>query len=406
MKKVELLSLSAVTAALIMTGCSSDDNNKGGAIPPSEISGVVEMNATSAKNAIYALTNGGASMTARRAARQALAAKLAPALASGSDNASYTYDCDISGSYSYTYASSYTGEPWNSGNGESWSNDYAYSYNYNNCVDNYSTTITIDGVNEPVTQRTYNGTYAYTGHSEYNADTNMSKDAYSGSDNYTDARENNETLTSRVYTYNTTYSSTGESEGEGWTGSADATYKYTWKQNGEYSRLDTNSTGSIRDGYKYVYGNQSGTDEGVQDYSSGTYTENGFYTRYDVNASGELEFDYGYNFDHFTMTYSEAGNESNNTVSGGYGDECLGGTVTFATAPVVQENQADYFDGDGLTGSNVLPYAGGVTMTGTSTASVAFTSDDTNHTSALLSVDGSDENLTRWSDLAVQNCVN
>lgn len=402
MKKVELLGLSAVTAALIMTGCSSDDD-KSGATAPSEISGVVEMNATSAKNAIYALTDGGASMTARRAARQALAAKLAPAQASGSDNASYTYDCDISGSYSYTYASNYTG---NYGSGESWSNDYAYSYKYNNCVDNYSSTITIDGVAEPVTQRSYNGTYSYTGHNEYNADTNMSKDSYSSSDNYTQSYEHNETSTSRLYTYNTTYSSTGESEGEGWSGSADATFKYTWSDNGEYSRLDTNSTGSLRYGYKYIYGNQTGSEEGVQDYSHGTYTENGFYANYDINDSGEFEFDYGYNYDHFTMTYSEAGNESNNTVSGGYGDECLGGTVTFATAPVVQENQADYFDGDDSTGGNVLPYAGGVTMTGTSTASVAFTSDDTNHTSALLSVGGSDENLTRWSDLAVQNCVN
>ena len=413
MKNLELLGLSVVAAALIMTtGCSSSDDSSSpasGPSAPSEIGAAMDMNGTSAKNAIYAIKDGNASPAARRAARRAASAKRKAAHRvsgiNGSGSGSYTYDCDISGSYTYSYSEKNVGDTYNS-DGTSWSDDYTESDNFNNCMDENSNNVN----GEPTNIEVRNGTLSYTYHDEYNADSNKSTELYSETKNYTRSYENNETnnSTSKVYTYNRSLI-----ENSYWDGvwnqdrvSAEATWNDTGSENGEYSKVDTNSTGSRISGYKEVYGNLSASEEGVQDDSHGKYTANGFYAQYDINASGEWELNEGQNYNNFSMKYSDAGNENNISISGGYGDECLGGTVTFNTNPGIQENQDDYLDGDGSTGDNVLPHAGAITMTGTSTASVAFTSDDTNHTSALLNVDGADTNVTRWSELSVRHCVN
>ena len=168
----------------------------------------------------------------------------------------------------------------------------------------------------------------------------------------------------------------------------------------------TDAAGKVSSSYKNVYGNQTGSEEGVQDDSKGTYRENGFYARYnDYNkTSDEWQFDNGYSYTNFVATWSNTGDESEFTVNGQASSECLGGNVAFKTTTLVQENQMDYFDGDNNNGSDVLPYAGGISMTGTGTATVAFSSDDTNHTSALLSASGTEETLTHWSELAIGDC--
>ena len=413
MKNMELLGLSVVAAALIMTtGCSSSDDSSSpasGPSAPAELSSPMEMNGTSAKNAMYGLKNNASPAAARRAASKAeFAALAASRVASGGDSGTDTYNCGVSGTYTYSYSSSYTGNP-GSTDGSSWSDDYSQTYTANNCVDNYSSSIS-NG--EPVNLQTDNGTGGYSYHNEYNADTNISKHSYSSSDNYTTVYENNETgmeSVSRTRTNTRTRSNYSEQKGQGWTGSAEATWKSNWTRSGERSSVDVNSTGSKFYGYKKVWGNQSGSEEGVQDDSNGKFTQNGFYAYYDMNDSGEWNYVRGSNYVNFVTVYSDAGNESNITLNGGYGDDCLGGTVNFTTSTLIQENTVDYQSTDATaTGDEILPYTGKLTMSGTSTATVTFKHDESNNTSATLNVNDSDEtpDPVRWNQLAVQNCVN
>lgn len=401
MKKVELLSLSVVTAALIMTGCSDDDSSKG-ASAPSEATTPIEINSTTAQNVAALLRNAGGGPMAPAKSEQlaSIKTRVAALKASGSDSGTDTYDCDISGTWTSAYSSTWTESP-----DGSWNSTYTGTDSYKNCVDNYSGT---NDVGDDLNMRVQNGTYKWSNTGEYNSDTNRSKDSWSATNNMVDSRENNETSASRVYTSSDSYSATEEADGE-YIYASNVTRSYSYNVNGEYKRVDTNTSGDVVYGYRYEYGNMTQTQEEIMDYDlmeyvQSTISANGFYSDYDTNSTGEYLADSAY-FKNFVMSWSSDGaNEGNMTVSGTVGESCLGGSVTLATAPVIQENQVDYFDGSDATGSNVLPYAGTLSMTGSATATLSFDADDTNHTTATVSIGDNNDTYTGWNTLAVGAC--
>ncbi len=399
MKKIELLGLSAVTAALIMTGCSSDSDNKS-SIPsaPAEATTPLEINTTTVQNVMALLQNGGGGPMSSQLAK--IQAKVAALKASGNENSTDSYNCDISGTWTSTYTASWSDSP-----DGSWSSTYAYTDTYNNCIDNYSGT---NDVGDELNMRVQSGTYSWVNTGEYNSDTNRSKDSWSGTSNIVTSYENNETSASKVYTSADSYSGSREADGD-YVYASNVSYSSSSFISGEYKRVDTNTTGDTVYGYRYVYGNYKTSNEETMDYNIGEYvhsklTADGHYTNYDTNSSGEY-LDYSHYFKNFVMeSTSDGANENNMSANGTIGDTCLGGSVTLSTAPVIQENQIDYLDGSEATGLNVLPYAGGASMTGSTTAAISFAADDTNHTSATVTIGETNTTYVRWSDLAVGDC--
>ena len=135
------------------------------------------------------------------------------------------------------------------------------------------------------------------------------------------------------------------------------------------------------------------------------YMANGFWAYYDTNASGVESlngFDY---YNDFKLEADMSGSEENLSISGTMGTTCLGGTMTFATNPVVQQNQDDYFDGDDSHGSNVLPYTGVFSVSGGGhSATVTFEHNASNYTTATIAAPDGNATYDRWSDLAVGAC--
>ena len=408
MRRPETVVLSSAAAVLIMmVGCSDDGSTTSPSGPaiPSEISAALEMNATSARNAIYAIKAGGAAPAVRRAPPSAAAqTDLLMRVANGTDSSTSTYSCDISGSHTHIYSYGFSGVP-RAGTGESWSEEEKNIDIYDNCIDIQSSSILIAGVAETVNIRRRNGRKERSYQDAYNADTNITTHITFESNDYTTIDENNQTLTSRTYTSTHTRRFSSKEDGETWTGTASAAWSTTTSDDGEIVTLDTNSSGILRQGNRLLYGALTIEQEGRQDYSWGRSSRNGFFARYDINSSGDLQLSSTYRFVSFVSEFSSSAQEYNLSVNGSYGDECLGGTVAFKTAALIEEDSVRYLDGDGNTGSNVLPYTGKLTMSGSSTATVTFTADATDHTSALLSVDNNDINVTRWSDLSVRSCV-
>ena len=403
MKKVELLGLSVV-AALVMTGCNSDDDAVAatGAEAPAELTAPIDINYTSIKNAMYVAT----SMANSKLPVPMLA--VVADTGSGKENTSDTYDCDISGTYTDTYTYSWSGvdgAQHSDGNGLDWTWTENYTTKYNNCVDTYSSTqwpLYLD-----MATRTRNGSDSWEMTNSYDVDTNTSKQKMVTSDNYTDAREDNESEASVVYTYDKARTRTRVWEGDVYADAeiTGASYSYTDFKNGFEMREDTNTTGSIVYGDKTVKGNYSETKEGVWD-ETATYAANGFTTSYDINASGEMELDGGKSFKKFAITTTANGaDEDNITISGTIGNSCLGGSVDFGTAPVVQSDEVNYFSDLIDPTVDVLPHAGAFSV---GTASVAFSVYDTNKTQAVITGVEADANETvlNWTDLAIQNCVN
>ncbi len=406
MKKIELLGLSAVTAVLIMTGCSSDDNN-GGAVAPAEITAAVDLNSSTLKTAIYML---------RSISNNKLPApQLATATTTtggGHENNSYTYDCDVSGSYTETYTYSWDGvQDADHGDelGMSWSWTETETTTYNNCLDEYAYTNNYSG--DLMTHRLRTGSYSLEKTNSYDLDTNTSKQTNVWSDNYSYAYENNESEATMIYIYNQNRTRTSVWAGESYRDTyylADgASYNYQDVRNGLDSRVDTNSTGSIIYGYKTEKGNYNEVQEGVKSVSD-KYTVNGFSSSYDMNTSGEWVLSGGKSFSNFVITSTANGtDEDNMTVSGKMGSACIGGSVTFATAPVLQQDQVNYFNTYSTNNNYTLPHAGAMTVSGTGSATVTFDSNESNYTSAIISgIDDVNETVGSWYDLAVQTCVN
>ena len=407
MKNMELLGLSVVAAALIMTtGCSSSDDSSSpasGPSAPSEITTPVELNSSSVRNAMALLTSTRFSSSPERSA--AFEAKFGSSANTGSKSGTDTYDCEITGTQTDTWSKSWSNSSYSSwGNGDestSWKSEGSGTTTYNNCT-SYSNGTTHDGNSTNI--RIRNGSSSYNYVNSFDADTNRSLESNSNSDNYTTSYEDNESAVGYKYTYAQTYSYRSEWSGNDYEWNTHTgVIKDSRNVNGTRQREDLNDTGDVYYGYREV----SGDLQLASEYENGVYetsTANGFDTRYDTNTSGEF-LTYGSSYSNFKFNLTENGDESNITVSGTLGSTCLGGSVTYATNPVVQENQIDYFAGDGVTnGNSVLPYTGVLTLTGAGSSTITFSHDDANNTSAVISASDGDLTVDTWNDLAIGTC--
>lgn len=385
MTKINLISVSVVTAALLISGCNDSDSSSasssGGSADIAALKQPIVMDDAGVKAALGLLENAftqfsGNTKLAKRSekvlesigARQEAQAEGIP------------IDCGISGTYENT--SNYTSSQDENG---SYSSD-EWGTIWDNCVEASSNTVGA----EPTNLHVRNGTRSYYYTSEYNNIDDTSKYTNGGADNYTESYESNETLTSRTDTYNSTGDFTNE---QGIT-----TSKFTRLQNGTSKSVDVNSTGDTFDGWEDVYENYSEVDESLNDGSAGTYTLNGAYS-YAEGTDPVHEAEY---YDNFVVEWTRMYAEKTLIINGTIGHLCLGGSVSVETTTTMLENQSDYFNGTGSTGSEVLPYAGNASLTGEDSvaATVAFETDEGNNTSAKLTVGtGEPTTHTSWSDL-------
>ena len=401
MKYVSLVGISVAAAALIMSGCGSSSSS--GPSAPSEIKTATTIDLATVGSALSMLYNGGITAagapaskvkTAAADIKAAIQAKVAAGGDSGQSSYSYTYECGISGTYTYSQEQTYD-YPADGG----WTETYVYSYKYDHCIDNTSTTVN----GEPVNRSFDNGLYSYSYSGTYNVDNNMTKENWKWSDNRSWGYDNNETSTSRTYTAKNTGQQTWEADGEYYDATGVPEWSSTWDYSGSYKRVDVNSSGDVNGGYRNVF-NETWTDSGAQDNSHYKTMVNGFYTEYDTDSSGVESLTWNEYYKDFVFESYMSGSEENITVNGTYGTTCLGGTVKFKTNPVVQSNQDDYFDGDGSHGSNVLPYAGTVTVSGDGSATVGFDANASMYSTVTITAPDATATYSRWSDIPVGSC--
>ena len=400
MKKIDLLGLSVVTAALIMTGCSSDSDDAAtsGPTAPTDVTAKIDVNLTTTQNAIALVTNGiGLFSNAKIAAMKAdVKAKALALKDSGGNGGSWSFDCQVSGTRANSWESTWSNNP-----DGSWSNTYSETYTAKNCEDNASTTVNGEAVN----LYKENGTRTYTNSDEYDAGGDLTTSSYSSADNFTHSCEHNETLTSRTYKTTVSLSNSFSVDGIVPLLSADApAFSQSTQIVGTSGDVDVNSTGSTIAGWEDAY-NISMSQEGLQD---GTYDKdsaNGFAANYDINATGDKVLFYSDSYSNYVEEHtSDGANESNTTISGTRGNTCLGGSATFATTLIIQENQVDYLDGNDNPGNNVLPYSGVVTLSAVGTATLTF-DNNTTHSDANLTAGDESAVYTRWLALSVGTCA-
>ena len=402
MKKMDLLGLSVVAAALILTGCSSDSDDTtptaSGPTAPAAVTTPVEMNQSNVQNSVALLdsTMNNMSVNAKIAAKHAsVEAKMttvkATVMAEGP--VSNEYNCSVSGKYTETYEYVYL-PPDGSG---SWSDTYTDTVVYDNCVDN--TSMMVDGVTLNLVTNTGSWSWGYS--YGYNGDTNLSYDSNSYTDTYQNVYDTNLTegdMTSRTYSYNSTGSWNSSADGEGMMTSVEApAYYNSSSDKGTDSMTDTNSSGHEINGYRDDF-DETYSFAMAQDNSHGEMNGDGFYAYYESNATGETLV-YSEYLDNFTMTFADQGNESNSTIDGTIGDTCLGGSTTFATVVTVQENQADYWSDANMSGPDVLPHDGNLTLTGSTSATLGFWTYDQNRTQARVEAPDQNKTYKNWTEL-------
>ncbi|WP_345969441.1 hypothetical protein WCX72_08830 [Sulfurimonas sp. HSL1-6] len=400
MKRVSVIGISVATAALIIGGCGSSSS---GPSAPSEIKAATSIDLATVESALSMLYNGGITAASAPAStmkaavadiKTAIQAKVAAGSGSGENSYSYTYDCQISGTRTNSYESSYD-YPAEGG----WTETYKYTYRYDHCIDNSSATIN----GEPANRYFENGTYSYTNSATYSIDSNMSKETWSWSDNRSYGYDNNETTTSRTYTRKNNGKETWEADGDYFDATGVPAWSDTWHYSGSDKRVDINSSGKVSGGERNVY-NETWTDSGAQDNSHYKTMADGFYSHYETDANGVESLTGGEYYNNFVMEVYANGSEENITISGTYGTTCLGGSVTFKTDPVVQSNQDDYFDGDGLHGNNVLPYAGTVTVSGSGSATVGFDANASMYSTVTIVAPDGNATYSRWDDIPAGTC--
>ncbi|WP_345984767.1 hypothetical protein WCX49_09040 [Sulfurimonas sp. HSL-1656] len=397
MKYVGLVGISVAAAALIMSGCGSSSSS--GPSAPSELKTKATVDLSTVENALALLGSG--SITAASPASAAVAkvktainVKAAAAAGSGQDSYSYTYDCGISGTYSYSWETTY--EYLDNGG---WTETYKGKYSANHCIDNYSTTIN----GEPTNRRFENGGGSYSHIATYSSDANMSKETWAWSDNHSYGYDNNETTTSRTYTYVSSGKETWEADGDYFDAAGVPAWSDTWQYVGTNKRVDVDSNGDVIDGWRDVF-NEKWTEMGAQDGSHHKTMVDGFYSYYETNASGVESMTGGAYYNDFVVETYTSGSEDNITISGTYGTSCLGGAVTFSTNTVVQSNQDDYFDGGGAHGSDVLPYAGSVSVSAGGSAMVDFDANASMYSTVTISATDGNATYSSWSDIPVGTC--
>jgi len=404
MKKISLIGVSAVTAALLVSGCGSSSSSSGsGAVAGDDVIKsiqepiIIDENTTKITLGLLEeeFLNFGGGIPRK-------VAKLKANFKAMVEEANFALegpeDCSVSGTREYT-------------NRVIADEEYLYSeedsWTYDNCVDSGSYG-TVDGV--PLNLSTQNGTQTYTYSYGYDVDSNTSRDSYSGADNYTQTYENNETaVVSRTYTYQSTSEYKTESTGEEpyWnidpeTAGEGAFVRRTWMEDGTRMSEDINASGETVSSWKDVAENFSAEEYELVDGSAGSRTINGGMVYYQDGVSNGGSY-----FDNYTVEWTRMNNEKTMNINGTAGSTCLDGSVSVQTTAIMKENQVDYFDGEGSDGSDVLPYTGSVTLTGadSTTANVVFDTNDINETSATVTI-GSDANQTYyyWSALADDSC--
>ena len=394
MKKIELLGLSLITAALVMTtGCSDDDDDKKASGPsaPSEISTPVELNASVARNALALVFEDGSISPApmREPDRDGPDEN-------SSESSTRVIDCDISGTMTITRSSVFT-----STREVDWSGVITESKQYDNCMDN----------DDEYDTRTRNGMESTTQEKSYTeeTDTNMRRE-YIYRD-YSDFHEDNNTHRSDK----TTYTAYTKEKIETYQDSIERSTTYRL-EDGERKAIERDAEGTILNGEREYYGTINMTRERINDISEDV-TVNGFFAMYDVNATGgEKIIEGGYYSDYRVHWYEpDTGNGSDSheeaiTVDGTIGNLCLGGSITISTAPVVHSNQYDYFDKDGnapgsAKSSTVLPYSGQQHISGANSATVTYDFNSTKNTSATVTIGSESKVYGTWSEfLADNNC--
>jgi hypothetical protein len=378
MKKMSVIGMSVATAALLMSGCGSSSSSSGTAGDDviNSLKKPMEMTDQNVTNVLAFLEDqfsqfGGLNTKVAALKANAKAVQDANfALVEGEPT-----PCEISGTMTYTSSDTVD----ENGYRDEW------SYVYDNCVETNSRN-TIDDI--PLNRRTRNGTetdwYAYSN------DGNISTDTYGGADNYTDIFDNNETA---VVSSTNTYQNTAEWSYE----RTETSYRNTFVEDGVYSREDINASGEIVYSEKGVAENFNAENYEFDEGRAGSLTADGGMTYYENGVAVE-----GVYFNNLVLDWTRMSNEKTVILNGTAGSLCLGGSVSMETTTAMKENQVDYVDGDNVNGPDVLPYAGDISLTGADsvTATVGFDTNDTNHTSATVTI-GTNEptTYTRWSDM-------
>lgn len=387
MKTINVIGMSVVAAGLLMTGCgSSSSSSSSTSTSTSGISGDVAINSVkqptemtdgNVTNVLNFLRQqfqqfggGPAKIAALKANFKAVPdANFAVAAAE-------PQPCEISGTV--TYIENYTDDA--NGFTDEWSTVW------DNCVETDSWPSSIDGIELNI--RTSNGTRSSM--YSYSNDGNRSIDHFSGADNYTQVYENNETQTvSRTYTRQMSIEGTYE-----WN---DTYRSMMMRQDGMEMQVDVNSSGDTIPVYKNVAENFIIEEYELVDGSEGFMSADGGMSYYWQGTAEDAIY-----FGNFMYEWSRVNQEKMVLINGTAGSLCLGGSVSATTTTAMKENQVDYFDGSGNTGSNVLPYDGNISLTGADsvTATVGFDTNDTNHTSATVTIgDAEPTTYTSWSDM-------
>lgn len=379
MKPTYLLGLSVAAAAILFSGCGSSDDavaNPAAITAPDEVKQAIDLNQSTIQNimAYIRYSAGSAAIPAPQKAPQP----------DSNVTGTYTYDCGLAGTSTSTYVNTYLNE-----DDGSWTSKYDYTDTYDNCT--YSTTYSPGSFT--ANRRTLNGTQHYYYGTHYDNATGVTHYFNGGNDNYTNVYDNNETdlgLTSYTYANTLTGNHIYYPDGSGRTDERD----------GERSNLDINATGDIVGGSRYTYDRY--TIVLSQTSSSEEFTANGSFTRTNYNPDGTSYLNTADYYEKFAFS-SAGATQQNITISGKVGTLCLGGSVSFATDQIVREDQVNYLDENNVSGSNVLPYSGTVTLTGTSQATVIFDNNVT-HTNAVVHIGDTNATYGGWSTLATGPC--
>ncbi|WP_345987227.1 hypothetical protein WCX18_08795 [Sulfurimonas sp. HSL1-2] len=379
-----------------MGGCGSSSSSSLKA--PADIKAAIDINTSTAQNAIALVRSGvnifsatesklatTALMTKVKETKATLAAKLKDTTETGSETS--TQDCDISGSTTLTSSHTYTQKD-NGG----WSYTETMAYSFNHCING-----------TPQSRQSINGKIMESMTYGYNADANLSEESYSVDYDYVVLYDSNETEASHSETWNAVVERTWNADGDYVTSATAPGEEQMLKAKGYLKMVDVNSSGEVESGFRQEIDITAG-DMRLYDDTYWKEYANGFNSFYETSGGVE-EFANGIYFKNFKIeTHSDGADEENTTVSGTVGSSCLGGSVAFSTAPVMQSNQQTYFDEFDNHGGNVLPYAGMVTMKGNGTATVAFESNASNYTSATLVAPDGTSTYGSWGSLATGLC--
>lgn len=426
MKASVVVSLSAVTAALVISGCSSSsDSTTGDSSLPVWTSGKADVNVTSAAAGINELRQasevwasplgntdiplapsyaGATTFYDKAAAAKALLeAKRAPkgreaarsAALKGPARAaaplSATFDCTVSGSLTLTYNEG----PWSD---TGWFESGTEVHN--NCVDDGST---LDMYSSCAffppfggTKVTTSGSCAYIVHEDDGyEDTTESYTSYKERWD-DDASEDVFTFSVNVKdSYKDVWSDDGSVESGTFTYTSNGYYELHGVQgvggDGEIKLRNEAKSYNAKENYEYSYALDMDThiDTTVNGYVGSALFTNG--------EGGELEQvdGYGYYFSDLVTEddYVDA-NISHFTVNGTFGSACLEGTVKLTTLqPMVNDANSIVCAGD----SDAMPKAGVITISGNGEATATFFE-------AVADSNNSDLNISAGDDSAVYDC--